>query len=150
MAIETPLHLQRRGLVHQRHLVDRAVTGITADAFIDVNAVIEINEIRNLVHARPLDRPAAAETLAHGLEKSGIGPDLRMAVHAGLGGRNACEAGYLNRSVAVPTVNTEPGHVMLMAEGHRLRPHHARISNVRGTLDLLQRPAETSNDEHGP
>jgi hypothetical protein len=45
MAAQAPFHLQTFLLVHQRHLVDRPVTGVTADALGDVNAVIEIDEI---------------------------------------------------------------------------------------------------------
>src|ERR1700675_347924 len=62
MAVETELHLQRRKLIHQRHLVDRPVAGVAAHTLINVNAVIEIYEVRNLVDARPLDRTAAPET----------------------------------------------------------------------------------------
>ena len=46
MAIETPLHSQRLGLKHERHLIDLAVAGRAANTLIHVNAVIEIYEIR--------------------------------------------------------------------------------------------------------
>ena len=45
VAIETPAHGQRRRLPHQRHGGDRAVTGGAADAFGDVDRVIEIDVI---------------------------------------------------------------------------------------------------------
>src|SRR5258708_215201 len=37
MALETPFHLQRISLRHYRHLIDAAMAGGTAHAFIDVN-----------------------------------------------------------------------------------------------------------------
>src|ERR1035438_10111422 len=56
VAIETPLHLQRCLLIHQGHLVHWAMAVIAADTLCHVNAVIEINEVGQLVDARPLQR----------------------------------------------------------------------------------------------
>src|SRR5262249_37492062 len=102
MAIETPLHLQRRVLIHQRHLTDGPMAGVAAHAFIDVNAVIEKNEVRELVDARPLQRLPAAITGAHRLEHGCVRPDLRMAVHAGLGRWNTRETRLFDRGMTVP------------------------------------------------
>ncbi len=140
MTAEAPLHLERRLLIHQGHLVDWTVTGIAADPLGDMNAVIEVDEVRKLVDARPLQRFAGAIAGAHGLEQLGIGPDLRMAVHAGLGGRNASEARGLHRSVTVATVDAQSGDMMLMAERDRLGLAHAGIGNVRRALDLVSDP----------
>src|SRR5580704_8542603 len=99
MATQAPLHLQRLLLIHERHLVDWTVTGVATYAFIDMNAVIEIDEVRKLVHPRPLQRLAGTEAGANWLEQRRVGPDLRVAVHASLGRRNSGEAGSLDRSV---------------------------------------------------
>src|ERR1022692_3641709 len=53
MAVQTPFHLQRVGRVGQRHLVHRPVATRTANAFIDMNAVVEINEVRKVVDPGP-------------------------------------------------------------------------------------------------
>ena len=53
MAVEAPLHLQRLFLPHQRHAIDLAVAGRAADAFVHVNAVVEVDEVGQVVHARP-------------------------------------------------------------------------------------------------
>ncbi len=74
MASQAPFHLQRCLLVHERHLVDGAVAGIAADAFGDVNAVIEKDEIRKLVYARPLQGLPGTITGADGLEELSVGP----------------------------------------------------------------------------
>src|SRR5262249_47920445 len=55
MTFEAPLHLQRRYLIRQRHQVDSSVTGRATYAFVDVNAVIEIDEVRQIVHSSPVD-----------------------------------------------------------------------------------------------
>ena len=41
MTLQTPLHLQRRCLVEDRHVIDPAVTRRTTDAFLNVNAVLK-------------------------------------------------------------------------------------------------------------
>jgi len=148
MAIQAPFHLQRLLLVHQRHLVDWAVAGVASHSFIDVNAVVEINEVRKLVHPRPLQRLSGAVAGADWLEQLGVGPDLRVAVHAGLGRRNASEARSFDCGVAVAAVDAESGNVMLVAEGYGLWLAHSGVGNVGRTLHFQRRPAEHSNDEH--
>ena len=85
MTFQTPLHLQCRGLERDRHLVDFAVTRRTADAFIHVNAVVEVSVIRQIVYADPLDRFARAKTGAYRFEIWTVGPDLFVTTHARVG-----------------------------------------------------------------
>ena len=54
MAIQTPLHQQRRHLIGERHLVDPAVARRAADALVHVNAVIEIDEAGQVIDALPV------------------------------------------------------------------------------------------------
>ena len=68
MAIDTPLHVERRSLENQRHLIHGAVAGGAADALIDVNAVVEINVVGQAVHSHPLDGLIGAETFADRLQ----------------------------------------------------------------------------------
>ena len=46
VTIEAPLHKEGLRLIHEGHLVDRAVAGRAPDALPDVNLVIEIDEVR--------------------------------------------------------------------------------------------------------
>jgi len=149
MAAQAPLHLQRFRLVHQGHLVDRTVAGVAADALGHVNAVIEINEVGELVHAGPLQRFAGAVAGADGLKELGVGPDLRVAVHARLGRRNSGEAGGLDRGVTVAAVDAESGDVMLMAEWDRLRLADSGIGHEGGALHDVNDAAQCSDDEYG-
>ena len=82
MTLQTPLHLQRRRLIEDRHVVDPAVTRRTTDAFLNVNAVIEVRVVRQVVYAYPFDRLAGAETCAHRFEVWTIRPDLFVTAHA--------------------------------------------------------------------
>src|SRR6185503_20928335 len=65
---ETPLHLQRRSLVGDWHLIDAAVTGRTTDPFVYMNTVIEVGVIRQVVNPDPLDWLARAKARAYRLQ----------------------------------------------------------------------------------
>ena len=91
MAIQTPFHAEGFGFPHQGHPVDPTVTGFAADPLVDMNAVIEINEIRNVVHTDPFDRAILTKARPDGLQRGTISPHLLVAVHADLGRRNACK-----------------------------------------------------------
>ncbi len=91
MTVQTPFHLQGRVVIHQGHAIHRPMAGVAAHTLVDVNAVIEINEVGQIVDPGPHQRFIGAETLAHGLEHGSLGPDLRVAVHAGFGRWNSGE-----------------------------------------------------------
>src|SRR6266404_8166075 len=116
MTFQTPLHLQRRSLRDYRHLIDAAVAGRAADALLDMNRVIEISEVRQVVHANPFQGLAGFETGAHRLEIRTVGPNLFVAVHADRSRRHAGGRGRLDRSVAVTTVDAVIADVMLVTE----------------------------------
>ena len=148
MTIQTPLHLQRGLLIHQRHLVHRAVAAIAPHALLDMNAVIKVDVVRKLIDPRPFQRLAAAVALPHRLQQCRIRPNLRMAVHAGLGGRNSGETRRLHRGMAVTAVNAKSGHVVLMTERNRLRLAHSRIGDIGRPLKLENHPAQNGHDKH--
>ena len=120
MTFQTPLHLQRRSLVGDRHVVDFAVTRRTTDAFFHVNAVIEISVIGQIVNANPLDRLAGAKTRAHGLEIWTFGPNLLVTAHARVCRRQARGRGSFNRRVAVAAIDTVVADVVFVTELDRL------------------------------
>src|SRR5262249_46398259 len=136
MAVQAPLHLQGIFLVHQGHLVDRSVTAETANALGDVDAVIEVHKVRQIVNARPLDGLTAVEAEAYGLQHGRVGPYLGVAVHAGLGGRNAGKAGVFHRGMAVTAIQPQALRMVLMAEGDRLLRRNVLSGDVGRALQL--------------
>src|SRR5205823_13661976 len=104
----------------QRHPVDLPMASRAADALLDVDAVVEVDEVAQDVDPIPLQRLTALEALADRLQHRAPGPDLRVAVHAGLGRGHAGERGLLHRGVAVPTVDPVVADMMLVTEWHRL------------------------------
>ena len=131
MTVETPIHVERVFPPRQRHPVDPTVTGRTSDSLVNVNTVIEIDETGEIVHARPLNRPIRPKTFAHRLEHRTVGPDLRMAIHAGLGRRDAREGTFFDRSMAIAAIDTFVADVMFVAEWDGLAARHTDISNIR-------------------
>ena len=128
MTIEAPLHIQRRGLEYQGHLIDRAMTRGATDALIDVDAVIEIDVIGEPVNLDPLDRLIGAVTLADWFEVRGIVEQYRVAIHAGFSRRNAGVGGGFHAVMTITTINAVVAHVVFVAELHGL---HARDTLVR-------------------
>ena len=55
VAFEAPFHIERLSAASERHLIERAVAGGAADSFRDVDAVVEINEVGQIVDPVPFD-----------------------------------------------------------------------------------------------
>src|SRR5260370_7590456 len=53
MTLQTPFHLQRRGLRHDRHLIDTPMTGRATDAFVHINRVIKVTEASHRSYPHP-------------------------------------------------------------------------------------------------
>ena len=88
MALDTPLHRHGLGLERQLHLLDLTVTCRTSNAFIEMDAVVEIDKIRQVVDAAPFERFPGPPTGAHRLQHRAGVPDLGVAIHTGRGWGN--------------------------------------------------------------
>lgn len=101
-----------------------------AHTLVDVNAVIEIDEARQVVHPRPLQRFSGPETFAHRLQNRALGPDLGVATHADFGGRNTGERRLFHRGVAISTVDAVVTDMMFVTERYWLHPRHADLGHI--------------------
>ena len=120
MTIEAPFHQQRALLADELHFVDWPVTACAADAFGNMDTVIEVNMIRQLVHAIPFNGSISLVSVAHRCQQFAADPDLLMASHAGLDLRHPGIGRCLDGGVAVAAINAQCADVLLMAERHRL------------------------------
>ena len=118
-------------------------------ALVHVDAVVEVGEVGQIVDARPLDRPAGTEAVAHRLEERAVGEDLRMTVHAGLGRRNARERRLFHRRVTVAAVDAVAGDVAFVAELDRLLARGARFGHPWRAVHFGEQTEETRQEEHG-
>ena len=132
MAIQTPLHVQGLCLPRQWHLVDPTVTGFAADSFMYVDTMVEINKVRQVVYARPLERSIFSQACSHRFESWTVRPHLFMAVHADFCGRNPRERASLDADMTISAIYAETGYMVLMAEWYRLLTDDILVADVRG------------------
>ena len=111
------------------------MTGGAAHALGDVNAVIEIDEVRHGVDARPGNRLGIAVAGANRFEHGGVGPNLGVAGHASLGRRHSGGGRNFHRGVAVAAIQAQFADVMLVAERHRLRTRDVHLGHVGRLVD---------------
>src|SRR5665213_2611557 len=120
IAGQTPSHRKRRRLLHQRHAVHIAVARRAADSLGHVNTVVEINIVGKLMDPTPVYRLILCQTVAYRRKHRCIGPDLRMARHAGFRRRDFGESGLLHGLVAIAAIQPEASDMMGVAERYRL------------------------------
>ena len=133
MAIQTPFHAESFGPPRQRHLIDPTVTGFAAHSLVNMNAVIEIDEIRHVVHAYPFDRPVFTEACANRLERGTVRPNLLVAVHTHFRGGYSGKGNLLDGRVAITAVDADAGDVVLVAEWHGLLAYNVLAGHVGRT-----------------
>jgi hypothetical protein len=149
MATETPLHVQGGCAIHQWHLIHGAVTGRARHALLHVNAVIEVNEIRQIVHAIPNQRLPIAKARPHRLEHRALRPNLAVAIHARLRRRNSGKGRRLDAGVAITTIDPGLRNVVLMAEWHGLFPDYTRVRDIWRADHSENHPTKRGQNEHG-
>jgi hypothetical protein len=147
VAIEAPLHLQGVLRIHERHLINPPMARCAADAFVYVNGMIEIDEVRKVVNPNPGNRLAASPAITDWLEQLRIGPDLRVAIDTGLRGRNTGVARFLNRCMTVLALEAQTLDVVLVAERHRLLGTLTLPRHPGGTLQLIERNSQGNHDQ---
>jgi len=146
MAFNAPLHIKRIYFVRQRHPVYSAVTSRAANAFVHMDAVVKVDEIRQIVDACPFERLTSAEAGTDRLQNLRIRPNLRMAAHARLGWRNAGEAGGLYRRMTVSAVNAIVGYMVLVAERNVLVSGDPHACDQGTGIHRIRRPNHTAGN----
>src|SRR5262249_27893765 len=130
MAAQAPLHLQGCDLPGDRHLVDATVAGRAPHAFVHVNAVIEVDEVGQIVHSGPFYRLTCAKAVANRLQCGAVSPYLAVAIHAGFGGRDAGEGGSLYRGMAISAVDPIIADMVFVTELNRLLPRCPCLGSI--------------------
>ena len=133
MTIQAPTHLQRVFPPHQRHFVDRPMTGLAGKPLFEMDAVIEVRKIGQIMNSRPTQRLAGAEAFADRLEHGTVGIELRMTVHTRLGRRDIGEVRIFDTGMTVAAIQANIAHVMFVAKRYGLLPNNAHFGVVRRT-----------------
>src|SRR5579862_8250688 len=85
-----------------------------------MNAVIEVDEIRQVIYAGPMQRLTGAIARPHRLQRRACRPDLRVTIHTCFGGRDVGKTGRFHGGMAVAAIQPHSAYVMRVAERHRL------------------------------
>jgi len=142
MAIEAPAHAEGLRLDRQPHLFNLLyivrVTVVAPDTLVDMDAVVEVNEIRQIIQSRPLHRFARLPAFQYRRKHRLISQYLRVTRHTRLGRRNAREIAGLNRGMTITTIDAVSRNMAGMAERNGLLfrnidiRHNRRIIQCRG------------------
>src|SRR5262245_31581214 len=92
------------------------MAGDAADALLHVDAVIEVDELRQVVNALPRDRRVGAVAGADRFQRRAAEPDFLMAIHAGLRWGDAGKRRRLDGGVAIAAINAKVADVVLVTE----------------------------------
>ena len=120
MAIEAPVHGERCNLINARHLIDPTVAAHAADTVVHVHRVIEVDEIRKIVHAVVPKRHVREIAVTDRLQYGALVPHLVVTAHAEIGGRDPRGGRLVDSGVAVAAVDAFVLRVVSMIEGDRL------------------------------
>jgi hypothetical protein len=112
------------------------MTGRAPHALIYVNAVIEKDEVRQIINPSPLDGLAATPALADRFKIRAVRPNLGVTIHASLGRGDTRISEFLNRGVTVAAVDAVVTDVVLVAELNRLFAREECLSVVRRSVEL--------------
>lgn len=106
VTLQAPAHAQRFLLRHHFHLVNATVTFNAADTSGDVRSMAEVGIVGKIVHTPPHHRLARFVAVPERHKLRAVAANLRMAVHARLGGRNRGLIAVLHGVVAVAAIKT--------------------------------------------
>lgn len=130
VALEAPTHGERRMAVDHFHLIHASMALHATHTAVHMRGMIEVAVIGKLVHLDPFDGHSRLVGTTNLRQLGALAVNLRVAVHAGLGGRHGRKGCSLDCRVAVPTVQAELPHMERMAVRHWLRRHIARVNRL--------------------
>lgn len=133
MAFQTPFHEERSLLVNRLHLIHFPMAGHTTDTLADMDAVIKVDKVSDAVDSTPGNRLFLSIAFSHGFQSGATRPDLRMAIHAGFGGRDIGIGRRFYRGMTVTTINSQTADMVGMAELNRLVNCQALIGYITGS-----------------
>ena len=107
------------------------MAGRAADSLVDVNAVIEIDIVGEAMNLDPFNGLIGPGAFPDRFEIADVIEENGMAIHAGLGGRDAGVGGRFHAGVTVPTIDAVIADVVFVAELDGLLASDALVGDVR-------------------
>ena len=90
VTVQTELHREAPRFVAEGHPIYLPVTIRAADAFGDMNGVVEIDVVWQIIDPVPDNRLVVDQAMSHGGQKPSVRPNLGVAGHAGVCRRHPC------------------------------------------------------------
>jgi hypothetical protein len=150
VAVDAPLHVHISRFPGERHLVQTSVASFAAHSLVHVDAVIEIDEVGQIIDAIPAYGLVLAQAGAHRFQHIAVFPNLLMTVHACGCGRHPCKRTHFDGVVAVTAINTDPSNVVCMAKRHGLIDWYPLVRDVWGISDRRPTPSHCRDSENAP
>jgi hypothetical protein len=120
MAAQAPAHVKIIHFARERHRFDIPVANPARNAFVNVPAMIEVNEIGNVINTVPDERRVCSIAVAHRLEHLGLVPNNLVTFHTGFRRRDSGERTMHGACMAKTAIDAEDFGVMFMTEGDLL------------------------------
>lgn len=120
MARNAIVHRPRICLLHDIHLLNIAVAGLTRNIFIDVHAVVEVRIVGHFVYPFPRHQLSFVVVLCQSNDVRFVFPCNRMTVHARIQRRNHCVPRFRRAGMAILAVNPHRSCVQFMRIRNRL------------------------------
>ncbi len=124
------------------------MTGCATNALLNMNAVIEINKIRQSVHTIPDNWRIRAERITHGRKHRTLRPNLTMTIHANFYRRHSRKRRRFHRRVTVAAIDAVVADMMLVAKRHWLIDVDANAGRVRRAHKQPQHQQNRRADKH--
>jgi hypothetical protein len=116
VAIETKAHRQTGDLINSAHLVHSTVATHATDSLVGMNGVIEVDEIRDVVHTIPRNGRPGKIASSHRFEQRALAPNLIMATHTQFRAGNAGRSRRCGGRMAIKAIDSIILDVMAMIE----------------------------------
>ena len=146
VTLKAPAHRKTLILVDHFHLIDTTVTAHTGNTAVHVSGVVEVDVVRGLVDAHPLDWLAEIgviqrriHTVAQRLELRAVLLHVLVTVPTSIRSRNIRMAGYIHKRVTVAAIKPELIRVDLVGKWNRLRWLVADRLGLRRTVPRKSR-----------
>ena len=148
MTVQTPPHRERLAFFGARHRPDVPMAGGASHSFCHVNAVIEIDVIRQMRDPAPLQRHISRRAQHHRPQRRHVRENLRMTAQTRLCGWHTREGRCFRRGVAIAAIDPKVACVLPMAEGHGLFGREPDLIPI-GRVVVGRRHESGADDQQG-
>jgi hypothetical protein len=120
---------------------------VTANSFVDMGAVVEVDKFREVMNALPFDWHIRAPAFAHRFEHLFFGVHLRVTVHTHPGRGYLGGSRPLHPDVTVSTIYAETSHMMFVGKLHRLFHVISLAGNISGPVPEIAASKDCGSEQ---